>query len=110
MRSTDCMLEQSCIDAVARLPFWPPKSKKSKKDKKGKDKVEEEEAQAVGDDDLQPIDVLTDVIIGFLEASTAYMRTIANQAFGYLSSLVKASTVDLLIAVRFLTVEYLNNN
>ncbi|KAF6764792.1 DNA-directed DNA polymerase [Ephemerocybe angulata] len=85
---------ESCLEAVSRMPFWPSKSKKSKKkaDKKGKDKEEGE------DEEVEPIDVLTDVIIGFLEASTSYMRTIANQAFGYLSALVKESTVDLLVA------------
>jgi DNA polymerase phi len=46
-----------------------------------------------------PIDVLVDTIIGFLERSTAYMRTFGNQAFALLSGSVKDSTIDLILAV-----------
>lgn len=85
---------QSCLEAVARMPFWPSKAKKSKKGKAAAT------TQGEGDEEVEPIDILTDVIIGFLEASTSYMRTIANQVFGCLSPLVKQSTIDLLVAVR----------
>ena len=88
---------ESCLEAVSRMPFWPAKKSKEKKGKKSKGATAGEEAQA--EEEHEPIDVLTDVIIGFLEASTSYLRTIANVAFGYLSVLVKESTVDLLVAV-----------
>ncbi|KAJ3542423.1 hypothetical protein NMY22_g3527 [Coprinellus aureogranulatus] len=81
------------------MPFWPAKkSKKDKKEKKSKKGKEPAQEEVSAEDEHEPIDVLTDVIIGFLEASTSYMRTIANVAFGYLSALVKESTVDLLVA------------
>ena len=46
-----------------------------------------------------PVDVLVDNVIGFLEEATAYMRTVANQVFSLLSGSVKESTVDLIVAV-----------
>lgn len=48
----------------------------------------------------EPVDVLVDTIIGFLEKSTAYMRTVGNQVFALLSSSVQESTIDLIISVR----------
>lgn len=91
---------ESCLEAVSRMPFWPSKkSMKERKEKKAKKGKEAAQEDAPVEEEHEPIDVLTDVIIGFLEASTSYMRTIANVAFGYLSALVKESTVDLLVAV-----------
>jgi DNA polymerase phi len=37
----------------------------------------------------EPIDVLVDAIIGLLEQSTAYLRSVANLAFTLLSSIVQ---------------------
>lgn len=56
---------------------------------------------SVGSEDaaLEPIDVLVDTIIGFLEKSTAYMRTISNQVFSLLSGSVRGTTIDLIIRV-----------
>lgn len=51
-----------------------------------------------GDEPL-PIDVLVDVIIGFLEKSTAYMRAMANQAFALLCGSVQEPTIDLIVEV-----------
>ncbi|KAJ7582854.1 DNA polymerase phi-domain-containing protein [Mycena floridula] len=45
-----------------------------------------------------PVDVMVDVIIGFLEKSTAYMKTMANHVFALLSSSVEAPTIDLILA------------
>lgn len=59
--------------------------------KKSKDTLEE-----FGD---EPVDVLVDTIIGFLEKSTAYMRTIGNQVFSLLSGSIKESTIDLIVTV-----------
>ncbi|KAH6918992.1 DNA-directed DNA polymerase [Coprinopsis sp. MPI-PUGE-AT-0042] len=72
------------------------KKKKDKKDKKKKNAEEDEKAEDV--QDFDPIDELTDVIIGLLEGSTPYMRSIVNQTFGYISGAVNESTIDLLIA------------
>lgn len=46
-----------------------------------------------------PVDVLTDTIIGYLEKSTAQMRTVANHVFGLISGLVEESTIDLILEV-----------
>jgi DNA polymerase phi len=46
-----------------------------------------------------PIDVLVDIIIGFLEKSTAYMRTVGNQVFSLLSGSVQGTTIDLILSV-----------
>jgi DNA polymerase phi len=66
------------------------------KEKENKEKDPEETTQ----DDLEPIDVLVDTLIGFLEKATSYMRTVANQAFFLLSGSVKESTVELILTVR----------
>lgn len=46
-----------------------------------------------------PIDVFVDIIIGYLEQSTAYLRAVANQVFTLMSSAARESTIDLLLAV-----------
>ncbi|KAG6885139.1 hypothetical protein C0993_005605 [Termitomyces sp. T159_Od127] len=45
----------------------------------------------------KPVDVFVDTIIGFLEKSTAYMRTVGNQVFALLSGAVQESTIDLIV-------------
>jgi DNA polymerase phi len=47
---------------------------------------------------IEPIDVLVDVIIGFLEKGTAYMRAAGNQSFSLLSGAVKDSTINLILS------------
>ena len=65
--------------------------KKRKKDRKTKESSED-----VTD---EPVDILVDTIIGFLEKSTAYIRTVGNQVFSLLSGSVKNTTIDLILAV-----------
>lgn len=65
--------------------------KKKKKDRKLKELSED-----VTD---EPVDILIDTIIGFLEKSTAYLRTVGNQVFSLLSGSVKNTTIDLILAV-----------
>jgi DNA polymerase phi len=48
---------------------------------------------------LEPIDVFVDTIIGFLEKSTTYLRTISNQVFSLLSGSVRDTTIDLILTV-----------
>lgn len=67
-----------------------PDSKTKKESKKVENGLEEAH---------EPVDILVDTIIGFLEKSTAYLRTVANQVFALLSESVKPSTVDLIITV-----------
>jgi DNA polymerase phi len=47
----------------------------------------------------EPVDILVDTIIGFLEKSTAYLRTVGYQVFSLLSGSVKDTTIDLILAV-----------
>ncbi|KAI0792872.1 DNA polymerase phi-domain-containing protein [Abortiporus biennis] len=77
---------QSCVDGASRM--FPVESKKKKSRKSS---AQDEEAP-------EPVDVLVDNVIGFLEEATAYMRTVANQVFSLLSGSVKESTVDLIVA------------
>lgn len=46
-----------------------------------------------------------DVIIGFLEKGTAYMRAAGNQSFSLLSGSVKDSTINLILSVRSVAAE-----
>ena len=74
--------------------MFPAEPKKSKKGRKsmGEDKGKEKEL-------AEPVDVLVDVLIGFLEKGTAYLRAAANQVFTLLSGSVQASTIDLILTV-----------
>ncbi|PPR04947.1 hypothetical protein CVT24_010405 [Panaeolus cyanescens] len=82
---------ETCVDGASRLFHVEDKKKKKKKDKQ----KASEQAQ---EDQEEPIDLLVDTIIGFLEKSTAYMRTVGNQAFALLAGSVKESTIDLIVA------------
>jgi DNA polymerase phi len=75
--------------------FPVEKPKKSKKVHKPIVEV----LDVVDSDEPPPIDILIDVLIGFLETSTAYMRAVANQVFAMLTSAVQVSTLDLIAAV-----------
>ena len=72
--------------------MFPAESKKSKKSHKSADA----EADA---DAPEPVDVLVDTVIGFLEKATAYMRAVANQVFSLLTGSVQESTIELMLAV-----------
>ncbi|KAF5386843.1 hypothetical protein D9615_001886 [Tricholomella constricta] len=78
---------EACIDGATRM-F--PQAKKSKKARKS--------AVAETDDVVpEPVDIFVDTIIGFLEKSTAYLRTVGNQVFALLSGTVQESTIDLIV-------------
>ncbi|OAX39198.1 hypothetical protein K503DRAFT_690102 [Rhizopogon vinicolor AM-OR11-026] len=49
-------------------------------------------------DSPTPIDMLVDVLIGFLEKSTSYLRAVANKTFSCLASAATESTIDLIVA------------
>ena len=73
------------------FPAEPKKKKKSRKSAGAGD--------ATDADALEPVDVLVDNVIGFLEQATAYMRSVANQVFALLSGSVKESTISLILSV-----------
>ncbi|KAF8212387.1 DNA polymerase phi-domain-containing protein [Mycena galopus ATCC 62051] len=81
---------QDCLDASTRM-FFPIKKSKGKKAQKAA------EVEDSADAPLEPVDVMVDTIIGFLEKSTAYMRAVGNQVFSLISSSVQASTIDLIL-------------
>lgn len=85
--------------------MFPEKSSGKDKKKKRKSVSNEAESAASGEDGeaLEPVDVLVDNVIGFLEEATAYMRAVANQVFTLLAGSVKESTVDLILTVRILS-------
>jgi DNA polymerase phi len=80
------------VDASTRMFPIEPKKKKGKK-------ISISHASPALEDTEQPIDVLVDTIIGFLEKSTAYMRTVSNQVFAMLSGETRESTIDLILTV-----------
>lgn len=53
----------------------------------------------VDGDGTSPIDEMVDILIGFLESSTAFSRTIGTFTFGHLTGEVRASTLDFIIKV-----------
>ncbi|KAI9446728.1 DNA polymerase phi-domain-containing protein [Lactarius indigo] len=77
---------ESCIDGASRLfPSSDPLPIVSK--------LFEDDERII-----EPIDVLVDVIVGFLEKGTAYMRATGNQSFSLLSGAVKDSTINLILS------------
>ncbi|KAF9246115.1 DNA polymerase phi-domain-containing protein [Melanogaster broomeanus] len=78
---------ESCLDATSKMFLSEKTSKKSKKVK----------SEPLSDADAQPIDILVDVIIGFLENASAFTRSVANESFSRVSSAVQGSTVDLIL-------------
>lgn len=81
---------QSCIDGAVRL-FTPSLEEPDVLESLGEDEFRETQ--------LEPIDVLVDIIIGCLEKGTAFMRVVGNRSFSMLSGVVKDSTVDLVLSV-----------
>ena len=75
--------------------MFPEGPKKQKKPRKSA-----ADGQGEDSDDAEPVDILVDTVIGFLEQATAYMRAVANQVFSLLSESVRESTIDLIVAVR----------
>ncbi|KAI0086629.1 DNA polymerase phi-domain-containing protein [Irpex rosettiformis] len=97
---------ESCIDGASRMfPEEESTASKKKKDKKQNKLVATAAASRSGpdltdaeDDVPEPVDILVDTVIGFLEEATAYMRAVANQVFSLLSESVRESTIDLILA------------
>ncbi|KAJ7273570.1 DNA polymerase phi-domain-containing protein [Mycena haematopus] len=80
---------EDCVDASTRMFFSTKKSKAKKSQKVAEDSA---------DTPLEPVDVMVDTIIGFLEKSTAFLRAVGNQVFSLISSSVEASTIDLILS------------
>jgi DNA polymerase phi len=84
---TDVPVGQSCVDSALRL--FPISSRKP-------DSQGDRDVQQVH---LEPIDVLVDIIIGYLEKGTAFLRAVGNRSFSLLSGVAGESTVNLILTV-----------
>ena len=94
------LFSQSCIDGASRMFPAEPKKQKKKPRKSAAESGEGENGDdASSSPPPEPVDVLVDTVIGFLEQATAYMRAVANQVFSLLSASVQESTIDLILAV-----------
>ena len=79
----------------------PAEAKKGKKGRKSSGAPAEEKGKEK--EVPEPVDVLVDTVIGFLEKGTAYVRAVANQVFALLAGAVQASTIDLILTVSALS-------
>ncbi|KIJ68933.1 hypothetical protein HYDPIDRAFT_23808 [Hydnomerulius pinastri MD-312] len=77
---------ETCLSAASKMFSSEKIPKKSKKAK-----------SEPSSDEPEPIDVLVDVIIGFLENASPFTRSVANESFSNISSAVQGSTVDLIL-------------
>ncbi|KIO06410.1 hypothetical protein M404DRAFT_24641 [Pisolithus tinctorius Marx 270] len=77
---------EACLSAASRM-FTAKKSSK----KKGK------QSELPAEDEPEPIDVLVDLLIGYLENASAYTRSVANEAFSCVTGAVQESTIDLIL-------------
>ncbi|KAJ3812332.1 DNA polymerase phi-domain-containing protein [Lentinula aff. lateritia] len=84
-----------CTDAAAREFSLDKVKRKTQKGRPSASAPADEEDS--DDDGPEPIDAIVDTIIGFMEKSTVYMRTIGNQVFSLISGQVKSSTIDLIL-------------
>lgn len=83
---------EMCVDAITQM--FTPKPKESNKSRKSGVVVSTDSADS---SDVPPVDILVDLLIGFLETSNGYMRASANQAFTLLAKCITASALDLVI-------------
>jgi hypothetical protein len=81
---------QSCVDSALRL--FPRSSRKP-------DVLDSQGDRDVQQVHLEPIDVLVDIIIGYLEKGTAFLRAVGNRSFSLLSGVAGESTVNLILTV-----------
>ncbi|EMD34453.1 hypothetical protein CERSUDRAFT_55542 [Gelatoporia subvermispora B] len=82
------LLHQYCANEEEADSDTLEKGRKPRKPAAGEEPTEAEP---------EPVDVLVDAVIGFLEKATAYMRAVANQVFSLLSGSVQESTIDLIL-------------
>jgi DNA polymerase phi len=94
----DVSVLQSCVDSAHRLFSTSPRKPDVLDSFGDRDVVQQVH--------LEPIDVLVDIIISYLEKGTAFMRAVGNQSFSLLSSLVKESTVSLILTVSVSRTEF----
>ncbi|KAG2157394.1 DNA polymerase phi-domain-containing protein [Suillus clintonianus] len=78
---------ETCLAAAATMFSTDNSSKKRRK------------SQTISQPESpKPIDMLVDVLIGFLEKSTSYLRAVANKTFSCIASAATETTIDLIVA------------
>lgn len=82
---------QATHEATSKMFSSEKPPKKSKKSKA--------QSTTLSEDEPLPIDILVDVIIGFLENASAFTRSAANESFSRVTSAVQGSTIDLILSV-----------
>ncbi|KAL7413375.1 DNA polymerase phi-domain-containing protein [Mrakia frigida] len=87
---------QGCAAKMFAVKKPTAASSSTKKPRKTAIDMEDEDDEEP--EDLDPMDLLVDVLIGFLERASSQLRALASQVFGMLSGEVTESTVDLLLA------------
>jgi DNA polymerase phi len=81
---------QATLEAIRKM--FLSSEKKSKKTKT-------HQQQPLSEDEPPPIDVLVDVMIGYLEKASAFARSVASESFSRVTSAVQGSTIDLILSV-----------
>ncbi|KAF8557343.1 hypothetical protein OG21DRAFT_1494920 [Imleria badia] len=81
---------EAILEATSKMFLSEQTPKKSKKSKS--------QTTPPSEDDPSPIDVLVDVIIGFLEKASAFTRSVANESFSRVTSAVQGSTLELILS------------
>lgn len=85
----DAGILETCIAAAATMFSTQNKSKNRRKS---------HTVLQPNSDSPKPIDMLVDVLIGFLEKSTSYLRAMANKTFLCIASAATETTIDLIVA------------
>ncbi|KAG2041767.1 DNA polymerase phi-domain-containing protein [Suillus americanus] len=85
----DAGILETCIAAAATMFFT---------DNKSKNRRTSHIVSQPDSDSPKPIDMLVDVLIGFLDKSTSYLRAIANKTFLCIASAATETTIDLIVA------------
>ncbi|KAI5982996.1 DNA polymerase phi-domain-containing protein [Pisolithus marmoratus] len=77
---------EACLGAASRM-FASKRSSKKKS----------QQSTLPADDESEPIAILVDLLIGYLENASAYTRSVANEAFSHVTGAVQQSTIDLIL-------------
>ncbi|KAG1782776.1 DNA polymerase phi-domain-containing protein [Suillus placidus] len=85
----DAGILETCIAAAATMFSIDNKSKNRRKS---------HTISQSDSDSPKPIDMLVDVLIGYLEKSTSYLRAMANKTFLCIASAATETTIDLIVA------------
>ena len=81
-------------------------AKKMKSTEKSKPKKKRKTEDGTPEEERPPIDFVIDIIIGLLERSNSFSRVLASQCFVKLTPAITSSTIDLILAVSRLCMQF----